>query len=252
MAAAEQGQFILQLYDSLWFEHEIFKSNPSKITQNTSLSIPLENEKLKLSRPPSLIVRSFSEEHLSSKYELFDLEKIEPSPKSVLVVSKLQPILSGKEVQEFDDNTEPNVESFVSKNTEETEDIRTRYRGRRKKGNSKSLSELEFEELKGFMDLGFVFDNNEVKNSSLVSILPGLQRYCADNNDGKIVIAENENVVSRPYLSEAWEVMEEKQRRKDVDKKDPLVNWRIPNYGNEMEMKDHLRIWAHTVASTVR
>ncbi|KAG9153907.1 hypothetical protein Leryth_006009 [Lithospermum erythrorhizon] len=196
MAAAEQEQFLLQLYDSLWFEHEIFKSNPSKITQNTSLSIPQENEKLKLSRPPSLIVRSFSEEHLSSKYELFDLEKIEPSPKSVLVVPKLQPILSGKEVQEFDDITEPNVESFLSKNTEETEDIRTRYRGRRKK--------------------------------------------------------ENENAVSRPYLSEAWEVMEEKQRRKYVDKKDPLVNWRIPNYGNEMEMKDHLRIWAHTVASTVR
>ncbi|MCL7043829.1 hypothetical protein MKW94_016938 [Papaver nudicaule] len=36
----------------------------------------------------------------------------------------------------------------------------------------KSLSDLEFEELKGFMDLGFVF-SEEDRNSSLI---PGLQR----------------------------------------------------------------------------
>ncbi|KAG6400542.1 hypothetical protein SASPL_137382 [Salvia splendens] len=42
-------------------------------------------------------------------------------------------------------------------------------------GASKSLTELEVEELKGFMDLGFVFsDKDRDSNSRLASIIPGL------------------------------------------------------------------------------
>ncbi|KAG6433037.1 hypothetical protein SASPL_104642 [Salvia splendens] len=80
-------------------------------------------------------------------------------------------------------------------------------------GASKNLTELEVEELKGFMDLRFVFsDEDRDSNSRLASIIPGLMRK------------GGETTPSRP----------------------------IPAFGNEMELKDHLRFWAHSVASTVR
>ncbi|KAG5597275.1 hypothetical protein H5410_038507 [Solanum commersonii] len=111
------------------------------------------------------------------------------------------------------------------------------------------LSELEFEELKGFMDLGFEFSDKD-KDSNLVSIIPGLKRLgmenerCFDEND--------ESGVSRPHLSEAWGVWEEKKKMEDW-KKNALKSWKInSDFGNEMEIKDQLKFWAHTVASTVR
>lgn len=94
------------------------------------------------------------------------------------------------------------------------------------------------------MDLGFVF-SEEDKDSSLVSIIPGLQRL--GKKDGEEEIGGvDEAKVSRPYLSEAWHGLE---RRK---KEDALMNWRLPALRNEMDMKDNLRWWAHTVASTLR
>ncbi|KAK9265568.1 hypothetical protein L1049_012458 [Liquidambar formosana] len=99
------------------------------------------------------------------------------------------------------------------------------------------------------MDLGFVF-SEEDKDSRLVSIIPGLQRLGRkgvedDDEKGKEV---DESVVSRPYLSEAWDVLD----RKEVEQPLLLMDWRIPASGNKMDMKDNLRFWAHTVASTVR
>ncbi|KAF8028620.1 hypothetical protein BT93_E1300 [Corymbia citriodora subsp. variegata] len=125
---------------------------------------------------------------------------------------------------------------------------------------SKSLSELEFEELKGFMDLGFVFSEEDKDDSSLVSIIPGLQRlgkkikdgeeddedgdHHQEDGDEKERVGESA-VVARPYLSEAWEWWEEKREE------DPLMNWKVPALGNETDMRESLKCWAHTVASTV-
>lgn len=109
--------------------------------------------------------------------------------------------------------------------------------GRRKKG-SRSLSELEFEELKGFLDLGFTFSDAEM-DSRLVSIVPGLQRLGKGGGGG-----EGESGVSRPYLSEAWSFAKKEE--------DPLTNWTISAVGDEIGMKDQLRNWAQVVASTVR
>ncbi|KAE8689459.1 hypothetical protein F3Y22_tig00110937pilonHSYRG00061 [Hibiscus syriacus] len=128
---------------------------------------------------------------------------------------------------------------------------------RRKRGKSKSLSDLEFEELKGFMDLGFVFSAEDNKDSRLVKIIPGLQRLKKkepeedDDEEGEKKEADEDDddeapEVARPYLSEAWKVSE---RRKENN---PLMKWRVPDLGNEIDMKDSLRLWAHTVASTVR
>ena len=126
---------------------------------------------------------------------------------------------------------------------------------------TKSLSNLEFEELKGFMDLGFVFSEEDV-NSSLVEIIPGLQRLkgkkrgtnCKEQEEQGTGCEEKEkqgtscgeSSVQRPYLSEAWEVGDRERREK------PLMNWRFLDVGNETGMKDSLKWWAHTVALTVR
>ncbi|OVA13188.1 Protein of unknown function DUF1685 [Macleaya cordata] len=120
---------------------------------------------------------------------------------------------------------------------------------RRNRGSSRSLSDLEFNELKGFMDLGFVFSEEDKNSSTLVSIIPGLQRLGkreSDQIDDETIIDEHEGLISRPYLSEAWDILD--QRKEE----NPLMNWRIPALRSEIDMKDHLRFWAHTVASTVR
>ncbi|PPD81384.1 hypothetical protein GOBAR_DD21690 [Gossypium barbadense] len=145
---------IMNLFDSCWFEMEILKKQTS---QSTSTSFEPNPDR--------------KTEGNSSKPEL------KRTQNSVLQSPNLHKTISGKEIAE-----------------EELKETCSNMRfTRRKKGRrSKSLSELEFEELKGFMDLGFVFSEEDNKDS------------------------------------------------------------RVPDLGNEINMKDSLRWWAHTVASTVR
>ncbi|KAG6502992.1 gametogenetin-like [Zingiber officinale] len=111
-----------------------------------------------------------------------------------------------------------------------------RQRGRRlRRTKSKSLTDLEFKELKGLIDLGFAFSHEE-NDPRLLKIVPGLRRSRAGGGPGTASLA-------RPYLSEAWEA------RPEVDL---LNNWRFqPPSGGGVSMKDQLRSWAHAVASTV-
>ncbi|CAN4075472.1 unnamed protein product [Withania somnifera] len=113
----------------------------------------------------------------------------------------------------------------------------------------RSSSDLELEELKGFMDLGFEF-SEEDKNSSLVTIVPGLQKWgnkkVVDEQVERSSSKKKDVVHKRPYLSEAWEILE---KRKMTRK---LLKWRFPSVNNDMNMKDNLRYWAQTVASTFR
>nr|AFK40408.1 unknown [Medicago truncatula] len=166
------------------------------------------------------------------------------SPDSVLniIPSKLQTILSGKEVTDSEDeNNLVQTQTLLPKKNNNINKVV------KKKRESKSLSDLEFEELKGFMDLGFVF-SEEDKDSSLVEIIPGLQRLGKKNDEEEEEEEDvyDESVVQRPYLSEAWEVYDWRKKEK------PLVNWKVPAMNNEIDMKNSLRLWAQTVASTVR
>lgn len=163
------------------------------------------------------------------------------SPSSVLFTPHLQTILSGKEATQQESIQPQQIENKLQQ-PEKNRRGENRVRRRKEKSTSKSLSDLEFEEVKGFMDLGFVF-SEEDKDSSLVDIIPGLQRLGKKNDEeeGKNV---DESSVSRPYLSEAWEVLERENN--------PLMNWRVPAPDNEIDMKDSLKWWAHTVASAVR
>ncbi|PHT36422.1 hypothetical protein CQW23_24122 [Capsicum baccatum] len=122
----------------------------------------------------------------------------------------------------------------------------------------KSLNELEFEEVKGFMDLGFIFRRGHI-SKNLVSVLPGLQKLeivmskdedkiCEDSEamhiDGIVAEVEEDDKreIVRPYLSEAWLI-----KRPDS----PLLNMKIPRISAASDMKKHLRYWAKTVANVV-
>lgn len=206
---------VLKLYDSCWFELKILEENSSSRITSSSLSDPhhkmdQESSEPKLLRIKTTHTRSLSDQLSSittfNKHDTF-------SPNSVLQAD-LQTIISGKQV------TDPQVKETARENLEVSpSDHKGTARRRRKKRANKSLSDLEFEELKGFMDLGFVF-SEEDKDSSLASIIPG--------------------------LSEAWQVLDKQKKQSS------LMNWRVPALNKEIDMKDSLRWWAHTVASTLK
>ncbi|KAL5151053.1 hypothetical protein HKD37_13G037538 [Glycine soja] len=225
---------VLKLFDSCWFGHQNLKEHTSSSTIPTSLheNSSDHNQIKEPSEPTLLRIQSGHSRSMSDQLSSMTCFKDDSlSPDSVFS-PKLQTILSGKDVT---DAEAAHVQLQLL--------VLPKKRERRKKRPSKSLSDLEFEELKGFMDLGFVF-SEEDKDSSLASIIPGLQRL--GKSDEEEEDSELGSSVQRPYLSEAWKAQE---RRK---KENPLVNWKIPALNNEIDIKDSLRWWAQTVASTVR
>jgi len=240
---------VLNLFDSCWFAVNILKKNSSPDTSITSGIQNLDYEKKeeeeeelepKLPLIRTSHTRSMSDQSMTSTR--FNHDSL--SPDSVLLHQpKLQTILSGKEVTDSERESPTQVRHHEVLCPDNKKSCKISGNGTGKRRESKSLSDLEFEELKGFMDLGFVF-SEEDKNTSLVSIIPGLQRLGKkEEEEGDC----NELNVPRPYLSEAWEVQAYGRRKKE----NPLMNWKIPALNNETDMKDSLRWWAHTVASTV-
>ena len=109
----------------------------------------------------------------------------------------------------------------------------------------KSLGELELEEVKGFMDLGFEFTREDL-SPQMVKLVPGLQRFKTrmdrqnledDDDDDK------KRDIARPYLSEAWTINRPNS---------PLLNLRMPRVSSTTDMKNHLRSWARTVAIEIQ
>lgn len=121
----------------------------------------------------------------------------------------------------------------------------------------RTLGELELEEVKGFLDLGFVFKKESV-SPRMMNVVPGLQRFGMCQNkqnvelmdarntveDGDVVKMKEKRDISikRPYLSEAWLI-------KKPDSQ--LLNLKIPMLCSASDMKKHLRFWAKTVASEI-
>ncbi|KAK1557928.1 hypothetical protein Q3G72_034361 [Acer saccharum] len=234
---------------------EILKSQPRSSSLSVFEANPDQENEEKQSKPEISRIPSRRKRSMSADSTSFD-SVLSLSPDSVLFAPKLETILSGKESiiegkEEEEEEPKP-AHDFQEHVSKKKAAARTRRRKRNTfgGGESKSLSDLEFEELKGFMDLGFVFTEEDNKDSRLVEIVPGLQRLkgrdqISDNHDH-----ESANNISRPYLSEAWDVLDMKKE----EEKSPLLtmNRKIPALSNEIDMKDHLKWWAHTVASTVR
>lgn len=132
----------------------------------------------------------------------------------------------------------------------------------------KSFADLELEEVKGFMDLGFIFKKEQI-NPRMIRVLPGLQRLAKykivqtededeesedyddeieeknEEEEEEIMVIERsskKNNIMRPYLSEAWLI-----RRPNS----PLLNLKVPRGFAAADMKKHLKFWARTVASEI-
>lgn len=251
---------VINLFDSYWFNYEILKKNQSllynyytKLNQSSSSSEP------KFSSLRSILVRSHSEDIGNSfNYGSF-------SPNSVLFTPHLKSIPSGnldfrsqkqEQEQEQDQDQEPEVEAETAKTDPKEHSIFLEKKKSKKRGartTSKSLSDLEFDELKGFMDLGFVF-SEEDKDSSLVEIIPGLQRLGEErenDHDDSNSFSSTTGGARRPYLSEAWKDLDRKMKKKEK-KTASMIKWEVPALSDEIDMKDNLKLWAHTVASFVR
>ncbi|XP_062096295.1 uncharacterized protein LOC133802075 [Humulus lupulus] len=123
----------------------------------------------------------------------------------------------------------------VEFDTDGSREMRRRYQNG--KNMRRSLSDLEIEEVQGFKDLGFTFDNKDKLNPSVVNIIPGLQEKKEEDNMGL------ENKVRRPYLSEAW------LTQSYGPPPPPPPSWALRK--SSQDMKAHIKFWARAVASNV-
>ncbi|VVA92941.1 unnamed protein product [Arabis nemorensis] len=97
-----------------------------------------------------------------------------------------------------------------------------------------SISSNEAEETKVFMDLGFVFTEEDLK-SELPEILPGLRTFLCREEQRK-----SECSVPRPYLSEAWEFQSDKWSGR-TEKDSTVIDLRMAKLCGEENMKDSLK-----------
>ncbi|XP_009591632.1 uncharacterized protein [Nicotiana tomentosiformis] len=222
---------VLSLFDSCWFNLQTLNKHSNSITSSN----PQENSYNKIQENSPEIAKDSSlleEIQLGSQSDGLSYNSDTFSPDSVLPITHFQPDPKKAEPKKIKGR-------------------RKERKRRTKKGLSKSLSELEYEELKGFMDLGFDFSEDDV-NSSLVEIIPGLQKLSknrSNDDQEKVNFVEKSHQYSRairPYLSEAWEVLEKRKRMNS------LMNWKVPATSNEIDIKHSLKWWAHTVASSVK
>ncbi|KAL0363487.1 UNVERIFIED_CONTAM: WD repeat-containing protein 53 [Sesamum calycinum] len=221
-----EPEAVINLFDSLWSYLQIFNKQPTSSSPDPNPPPQIHHTSPKPRFPSQLTIptRSKSDHQLLFPNNAVFLDTDTSSPNSVLK-PHLQTVLSDKELsletpQQF--KKLPRKGLMIS---------------RKKKVLSKSLSELEFEELKGFMDLGFVF-SEEDRESGLVEIIPGLQRLGADRRKEEKL---------RPYLSEAWEAL---NRRREMER--PLMKWRVPAYDGAETLRGHTAAAICCIASRIR
>jgi hypothetical protein len=223
-AAATAAEETMALYDAFWFRRCVLLPSPP-------LAVDEEQPPAAISPSGSPTPGPRHRRTRSDEATAFQHQGLEPLRIPNNHRARLETILSGK------DGT---VAAAPQPRRPEA-----RWRPARRRRRGRSMSELEFEELKGLQDLGFTFPDAEV-DAELASIVPGL---CRKRSQTPPRGAEGEEapVVEprRPYLSEAWGDDEEQVRAM-------LRNWRIPAAGDGADMKHHLLVWAHTVASAVR
>ncbi|XP_077233016.1 uncharacterized protein LOC143874574 [Tasmannia lanceolata] len=218
---------LFQSMDSLWFYQNIVtKKTPRPISETPLPSMPIPQDKTlsstdKVEPVLNPIDHPKLEERPQTPPRLDLVSKDKILPARFNLVSKHQLF-----------QLQPSPSKIRSCSTSPS--MYKQPRRRLVKMNScKTYSELEHDELKGFMDLGFVFNRDEL-SPHMMKIVPGLQS-----------LGEKKRVVRRPYLSEAWLI-----NRRDS----PLLNLRIPpiSAASGADMKQHLRFWARTVASEIR
>jgi hypothetical protein len=96
---------------------------------------------------------------------------------------------------------------------------------KKKRRNPQNRTDLEIQELKGFMELGFDF-SQDMLSPRVLDLLPGLKRLLTDHDNS------NKNMEFQEWA---------------------LENWELPNPNAAgVDMKEHLKLWARSVASTLK
>ncbi|GFP89148.1 hypothetical protein PHJA_001058500 [Phtheirospermum japonicum] len=243
MAAETIGMCLLRGMDCLWFYHTILFS------KNTLYLFP-ETPKLSLptSESPNYSSKGCSQISVESEHDF--------SPVASITTGS-QDETSSQESDHYKKYTKHENRAtrlnLVSSKTRYHHSSSPLTSARRKSGHGhysamrlqktrscKSLGELELEEVKGFMDLGFNFKKEKL-SKHLMRLIPGLQRIDNTDNDED----EEKKGVMRPYLSEAWFVNR-------PDNYSPLMNLRVARVSSNEDMKKHLKSWARTVALAIQ
>ncbi|XP_010653545.1 uncharacterized protein LOC100854914 isoform X2 [Vitis vinifera] len=239
MAQNHSLSLLVAAMDGLWFNQVILFSNPMSLLSPTTLRIAPQT-----TSSDSLL------------YCLSDLSAPPPSEEETSAYLSASPL-----PQLVDEEDDP-------KNQGEDKEMKQKERPNRYLGavtslpktmSCKSLRELELEEVKGFMDLGFKFKREHL-SPRMITVIPGLQRLGGYNNEQETELSdstqsanykddkieeeeEEERAVVRPYLSEAWLI-----KRPDS----PLLNLKMPRVSASADMKKHLWHWARTVAYVIQ
>ncbi|KAI9152766.1 hypothetical protein LWI28_000768 [Acer negundo] len=273
-------QYILCLIgamDHLWFNRIVlFSSEPTSLLANKTLKPP---------QPPTTSSESLTGLSSTSSFSIPEEEEEEKSSSDSSPFTHLDDSNNEEEKNEMDLKqrrpTRLNLISDRARSHSSSPSTQIRRRPRRrllrhsdsthsdsmvtlqKSTSFRSFCDLELEEVKGFMDLGFIFKKEDL-SPRMMSVVPGLQRVGLYKNkhnpelefdeasheiinddggdDDENEQEEYEKSIMRPYLSEAWLI-----KRPDS----PLLNLRMPRVSASADMKKHLRFWAKTVASTV-
>lgn len=240
--------------ERLWFHHIVLSSQETIVESLSSasqfLSLPLSSDSI-LSLPPppddegsteESLNKHISSDSISASLQDDSSDEEEKGESSTRLMS-----VSGNRVRSH--SSSPYIQKRGGK-------LRKQAKRRLQKSTScKTLGELEIEEVKGFMDLGFVFKKENI-SSRMMSVVPGLQRLgiCPNEQSAQMMDAsetgeadtmkpvEKKKDVKRPYLSEAWLI-----KRPDS----PLLNLKISKLRSTADMKKLLRFWAQSVASEI-
>ncbi|KAI9086365.1 hypothetical protein K1719_031819 [Acacia pycnantha] len=249
---------IIEAMERLWF-HQIVLSSEESTTlvspktveplssTSESLSFPSSSDSILSLPPPPDDESSTPQKHSSSDSISPFLQGDSNDEEGKKEDHTRLMSVSGKRVRSL--SSSPSTQNQRGK-------LRRQAKKRLEKSMScKTLGELELEEVKGFMDLGFVFKKENI-SSRMMSVVPGLQRLAIRPNErGKQVIdasetgedndmepREKKKEIKRPYLSEAWLI-----KRPDS----PLLNMKISKLRSSADMKRLLRFWARSVASEI-
>ncbi|KAK9127284.1 hypothetical protein Syun_016081 [Stephania yunnanensis] len=287
MAHAPSSNNIIVLMDVLWFQQIILISSSQSINKVISTSTnnnPLLNLKASSSQTPSisspshsshldddddddddiedealdvssssdsspLLPREIEEELLDDEEATMKYKRKRPTRLSLVIASKTRSHSSSPSIHKLPKHMREQVQDYINM----TDNSSNRLRRTK---SLKSLEELEFEEVKGFMDLGFTFEGGQL-NPRMMSVIPGLQRLVGSSSttsidDDQLIMDDQDDQKSimsgtnkaRPYLSEAWLI-----KRPDS----PLLNLRIPRIkGTSSDVKKQIISWARNVASAIQ
>ncbi|XP_062117176.1 uncharacterized protein LOC133831030 [Humulus lupulus] len=250
--------------DRLWFHQIILLSQPVSTPQSTSKSSSVEDEKVE-DISSDFLHNSNSSNSSDSSNSLLPPKDDDEGDKEKIISKKKRPkrsrFVAGSRIMMI--RSHSSSPSSTKNRQSCPSPTSTITRVLEKSMSCKSLGELELEELKGFMDLGFIFKKEHV-SPRMVNLLPGLQRleqvyknkYSSSHKVEQVQAKEideeqereqeeeedQERGVIRPYLSEAWLIKRPSS---------PLLSLRVPRATAAADMKKHLKFWARTVASEI-